>query len=194
MARTCAMIVAAGLSSRMGKLKALLPVGGEPMIRLTAKKLLEAGAEEIVVVTGYRREEIEAALAGLPVRFAHNENYAVTQMFDSVKLGLRAVPEEYGRVLSCPVDCPSFQTDTARQLLEIWGDFVTPLYNGKAGHPIVIDRSAFSAVLAYGGEGGLRGAMEQEGLFTRYLAVNDGGILADVDTPRDYENLLAVRK
>ena len=43
-------------------------------------------------------------------------------------------------------------------------------------------------------EGGLRGAMEQEGLFTRYLAVNDGGILADVDTPRDYENLLAVRK
>ena len=97
MARACAMIVAAGLSSRMGKLKALLPVGGEPMIRLTAKKLLEAGAEEIVAVTGYRREEIEAALAGLPVRFAHNENYAVTQMFDSVKLGLRAVPEEYGR-------------------------------------------------------------------------------------------------
>ena len=38
------------------------------------------------------------------------------------------------------------------------------------------------------------GAMEQEGLFTRYLAVNDGGILADVDTPRDYETLLAVRK
>ena len=183
MARACAMIVAAGLSSRMGKLKALLPVGGEPMIRLTAKKLLEAGAEEI-----------EAALAGLPVRFAHNENYAVTQMFDSVKLGLRAVPEEYGRVLSCPVDCPSFQTDTARQLLEIWGDFVTPLYNGKAGHPIVIDRSAFPAVLDYEGEGGLRGAMEQEGLFTRYLAVNDGGILADVDTPRDYETLLAVRK
>lgn len=194
MARACAMIVAAGLSSRMGKLKALLPVGGEPMIRLTAKKLLEADAEEIVAVTGYRREEIEAALAGLPVRFAHNENYAVTQMFDSVKLGLRAVPEEYGRVLSCPVDCPSFQTDTARQLLEIWGDFVTPLYNGKAGHPIVIDRSAFPAVLAYEGEGGLRGAMEQEGLFTRYLAVNDGGILADVDTPRDYETLLAVRK
>ena len=40
MARACAMIVAAGLSSRMGKLKALRPVGGEPMIRLTAKKLL----------------------------------------------------------------------------------------------------------------------------------------------------------
>ena len=73
-ARLRALIVAAGLSSRMGTLKALLPVAGEAMIRLSAKKLLAAGAEEIVVVTGYRREAIEAALTGLPARFVLNEH------------------------------------------------------------------------------------------------------------------------
>lgn len=188
-ARLRALIVAAGLSSRMGTLKALLPVAGEAMIRLSAKKLLAAGAEEIVVVTGYRREAIEAALTGLPARFVLNENYASTQMFDSIKLGLAAL-KDAERIFFAPVDAPAYRTETARALLRFCSDFAVPCFERKPGHPILMTAKAARWLRGYSGEGGLRAAMQTSGLPIHELETDDPGVLLDADTPEEYKKML----
>lgn len=193
MADVRALLVAAGLSSRMGRLKALLPVQGEAMIRLNATKLLAAGAQEIVAVTGYRGDEIEAALEGLPLRFVRNERYASTQMLDSVKLGLAAL-QGAERIFFAPGDAPAYRVETARALLRFRADFVVPLCGRKPGHPILMSACAARCVCGYEGEGGLRGAMKQGGLSIHEYETDDAGVLLDADTPQDYANMLETLK
>ena len=83
-----AVILAAGIASRMGDFKPLLPMGEESVIQNVVRVLREAGVQQIVVVTGYRKEVLEEHLKNASVMFVHNERFAQTKMFDSVKLGL----------------------------------------------------------------------------------------------------------
>lgn len=184
--RAGALIPAAGLSSRMGRFKALLPVDGRPMVRHIAQKLIAAGFERITVVTGCRREEVEAALRGLQIRFVFNERFATTQMLDSVQMGLRALAEACDLVLLVPVDCPSFRVETVQALAREAGDVVIPEKDGRTGHPILIRAEAFPALMAYRGADGLRGAIRQSGLSVRRMATEDEGIFADIDTEDAY--------
>ena len=80
MTTVSAVVLAAGLSSRMGgPHKLLLDVGGEPMLRRVVRSVLAVDPAEVIVVTGYRAEDIKAALDGLPVRFVHNPAFAEGQ-------------------------------------------------------------------------------------------------------------------
>ena len=75
--RIAAIVLAAGRSTRMGALnKMLAEIGGKPLVRIAAEQALASRAKPVIVVTGHQREQVEAALAGLPVRFAHNPDYA----------------------------------------------------------------------------------------------------------------------
>ena len=89
-----AVVAAAGLSSRMGAFKPLLPFDGTTVIRRCIANLRDAGASEIVVVTGHRGEELAAHLRGSGVIIAHNDRYEETQMFDSLCIGLRALSRQ----------------------------------------------------------------------------------------------------
>ena len=106
-----AVVAAAGLSSRMGAFKPLLPFDGDTVIGRCIANLRGAGAEEIVVVTGHRGDELTAHLRSLGVTTVHNPDYACTQMFDSLKLGLRALPPDSGYRLhsssTVPASAPS---------------------------------------------------------------------------------------
>ena len=86
-----ALIVAAGRSVRMGDFKPLMEFKGETVIRRVVRSLKEAGASPIFLVTGYRGEDLRAHLTGEDIRFVENPDYAATQMFDSVKLGLEDI-------------------------------------------------------------------------------------------------------
>ncbi|MCL6515882.1 nucleotidyltransferase family protein [Alicyclobacillus sp.] len=84
------VILAAGLSSRMGQPKQLLALGGRPLVRIAAETALAGGLSPVVVVTGHRRSEVEEALAGLPVHPVHNPNHA-SGMASSLRTGILAV-------------------------------------------------------------------------------------------------------
>lgn len=185
-----ALITAAGLSSRMGTLKALLPFGGGTIASVCVGNMLRAGAEDVVVVTGHRSGEIEEHLAPLGCRFAHNEGYAGNHMFDSVCIGLRALAMDRGRVLISPVDVPCVKAETIAGLLETEGEFVRPVYKGCPGHPVLLDASRIEEILAYGGEGGLKGAIEALGMQVVDMETDDEGVAVDADTPADYERIL----
>ena len=120
-----AVILAAGISSRMGEFKPLLPMGEETVIRNVVRVLQTAGVSRILVVTGYQSEVLQEHLAHTGVMFVHNERFAQTQMFDSVRLGLAAMGDSCEKILLTPADVPLVQPDTVLTVLPaVFGVFV----------------------------------------------------------------------
>ena len=187
---TAALIVAAGMSSRMGDFKPLLNIGSISIAQRVVATFQQAGVEKIVMVTGYNAVMLERHLAGNGVVFLRNEKYETTQMFDSVCIGLSYLRDKCGRVLFTPVDIPLFTADTVHRLLETDAPLACPAVDGETGHPTLIGASLFDRILSDSGDQGLRGALNRCGAELTLIPVEDRGILHDADTPEDYKALL----
>lgn len=191
-AAAAGVILAAGRSSRMGRMKMLLPLGESTVLGQGVTTMLKAGADPLVVVTGRDAEAVKESLKGLPVHFIHNPDFETTQMLDSVKLGLKMVSELTGdrevKVLVAPGDNPLYSTKTLKLLIAAGTDIAVPECEGKTGHPVCVSSCLIPAILAYEGGGGLAGALGSMGETYR-LEVDDRGILCDADTPEDYKEL-----
>jgi CTP:molybdopterin cytidylyltransferase MocA len=189
-----AVIAAAGLSSRMGAFKPLLPLGNRTVIEQIIHTLRAGPVEDIAVVTGRDAALIEQALADYAVTFIHNKDYANTDMFYSASLGLAWMSEQVDCIFFTPVDIPLFQTDTVRLLAEHMlnsgGHIAIPFYNDTGGHPVAIRSTAVKELIAYKAGGGLRGAINAYRGPCGFIPVNDSGILYDLDTKEDYRNLM----
>lgn len=187
----CAVIVAAGLSSRMKSFKPLLPIHGCPAIVHLLHTLFSSGVSRCIVVTGHRHAEIKQVCSSLDkVTFVHNPNYTDTQMFDSAKLGFAAVPPDCTRVLFTPADVPLIPSEVVTILAERGDPLLFPSYQMRRGHPIALDSAYLPYLLTYTGTGGLRGALASLPVSPSYLVVEDPRILLDMDTPSDYHTLL----
>ena len=186
-----ALITAAGMSSRMGDFKPMLNIGSISIAQRVIATFQQAGVDKIVMVTGYNATLLERHLAGNGVVFLRNEAYETTQMFDSVKIGLRYLQDKCDRVLFTPVDIPLFTAATVRALLESAAELACPVCEGESGHPTLIGCKLIERILSDSGEGGLRGALERCGEPMVQIPVSDKGILHDADTPEDYRALLA---
>ncbi len=158
---SAALIVAAGMSSRMGDFKPLLNIGSISIAQRVVATFQQAGVEKIVMITGYNAVLLERHLSGNGIVFLRNEEYRTTQMFDSVRIGLRYLKDKCDRLLFTPVDIPLFTAATVRALLDTDAELACPAVGTETGHPIL-----------------------------RLIPVNDLGILHDADTPEDYRALL----
>ena len=185
-----ALIVAAGMSSRMGDFKPLLNIGSISIAQRVVATFRQAGLDKIVMITGYNAPLLERHLSGNGVVFLRNEDYRTTQMFDSVRIGLRYLRDKCDRVLFTPVDIPLFTAATVRALLETEAPLACPAVDGETGHPTLIAASLFARILAAKGAVGLRGALDRCGAEMTLLPVEDRGVLHDADTPEDYKALL----
>lgn len=191
--RTGAVIVAAGMSKRMKDFKQLMKVGELTMAERVVTTFTQAGINDIVVVTGYRAEEVEAELSRFGVAFVRNENYETTQMFESAVLGLEYLKDTCDRVLFTPVDIPFFSVQTVQALLNENEDILIPVYEGRQGHPLCINASIIPEILDYSGERGLKGAIDKlrKHASCRLVNVGDPGAVMDADTKEDYMMLKA---
>ena len=187
---TAALIVAAGMSSRMGDFKPMLNIGSISIAQRVVATFQQAGVEKIVMITGYNATLLERHLSGNGVVFLRNEEYRTTQMFDSVRIGLRYLRDKCDRLLFTPVDIPLFTAATVRALMETEAELACPAVDGETGHPTLIAASLFDRILADPGDRGLRGALERCGVPMIRVPVEDRGILHDADTPEDYRALL----
>ena len=203
--RFAAVVPAAGLSSRMGAFKPLLDLYGEPLICRTISSLRSAGCEMICVVTGYRADKLEAAAAAPDVLFVRNEAYASTGMLESIQLGLAVLLEELDKTdetafFILPGDIPLVKGQTMEALkteAEKSSSFaLRPSYEGKPGHPVLLDRTMTLALMAYHGEDGLRGFLHKAAAIqpelVRVIPCEDPAILADADTPEDFKALTSL--
>ncbi len=186
------IILAAGLSSRMKDFKPLLKIGNMPMISWVVSMMQYAGAEPIVVVTGYKSEEVECILKNSSVIFVHNPNYNNTQMIHSLILGLKELKDVCNRIIITPADVPLIKHDTIENIVKADGDFVRPLFNGVPGHPVVLSSHLIPMIERYNGNGGLRGAIEQNNVEIHDVKVDDKCVIFDCDTKEDYEEILKI--
>lgn len=189
--KTGAVIVAAGMSSRMGTFKPMLRIGSISSIRRIIFTLRQADADPVVVITGNRADILEKHVAKLGVICLRNPDYATTQMLDSAKIGFRYLLAECDQVLFTPVDIPLFTAKTVEKLMVSGADVAIPLCGEKEGHPLLISSRTLPAILKYDGENGLRGALDSSLVRLRRIPVEDEGILFDADTPEDFQNLLS---
>ncbi len=185
-----ALVVAAGMSSRMGEFKPMLSIGSISVAQRVIATLHQAGVGKIVMVTGYNAVMLERHLTGNGIIFLRNENYRTTQMFDSVKIGLEYLQDKCDKLLFTPVDVPLFTARTVKTILDSGAPLACPMCEGRQGHPILISRELIPEILADCGEQGLKGAMDRCSVPLRRIDVDDPGTIHDADTPEDFSALV----
>jgi len=188
--RIAAVILAAGLSSRMGSSKPLLTLGGRSLLGHCRDLFAECGVAHLLTVVGHLAEKAgeEAATQGMLV--TENPDYR-SGMFSSVRRAVSALPADIEGFFMLPVDIPLIRPATVRSLLEHFatgsGTVLYPAFAGRRGHPPLIPAALVPAILAHDGAGGLETVLA--GHPGREVAVWDEGILLDADTPEDLQRL-----
>ncbi|MBN1963132.1 MAG: putative selenium-dependent hydroxylase accessory protein YqeC [Anaerolineae bacterium] len=189
-----AVVLAAGLSSRMGRSKVLLPWGQQTVLEAILRRLFMARLEDIVIVTGHEAASVEALAARLEVRTAHNPAYRSGEMLSSLQTGLQALQD---RVQACLVvlgDQPQLQGRVIAEVLAAYavgqGDIVAPSYRRRRGHPILIDRRYWHELLALPAGQSPRDVINAHADEIAYVNVPNDSILADIDTPEQYQDAL----
>ncbi|OIQ51467.1 Molybdenum cofactor cytidylyltransferase [Pseudodesulfovibrio hydrargyri] len=190
-----AIIPAAGLSSRMGRFKPLLPLDGGTVLSRCVRLFTACGVERIVVVTGKRADEVAACAMEAGAMAVHNPAFE-QGMYTSVLTGVRALKGDAEGLFMLPADIPLVRPETVRRLLDEFQRtrpaVLYPRFNGERGHPPVIGGEVVPAILAHDGQGGLRAVLDGFEPDARDLDVADFGTTHDLDHPEDYELALAV--
>jgi molybdenum cofactor cytidylyltransferase len=190
--RFAAIILAAGLSSRMKQFKPLLPLGKATITDHVIATFKSVNADVFLVV-GYRRDDIVAGVKEKDITIVYNPDYE-KEMFTSVQAGVRQLRPEYSAFFILPVDIPLVKPTTIRGLIaaskENPGRIIYPTYEDKRGHPPLLPDSLIPALLGRHKSGGLKAVLKEHETLALEVPVKDSFILEDIDTPEDYQNLL----
>lgn len=185
------IILAAGLSVRMGNFKQLLPLEGHTVVEHVVGQV-EQCLKEIIVVLGHRAEEVADVLKNTPVRCIFNRDYAVG-MTSSVQCAIASAPHA-GGYLICLGDQPGISGDIVDQVVAAvqaeGKGIVIPTYKEKRGHPVYINRSYAEEILALPEDKGLNTVTRGHPEDTLELPITSREILDDMDTPADYQREL----
>jgi molybdenum cofactor cytidylyltransferase len=191
-ARTAAVILAAGKSSRMGVIKPLLPLGSGSVIERVIRSVSQASVSDILIVTGHNSEEMAPVLDGLGVHHVHNADYE-TGMFSSVRAGVKALTDDVDAFFVLPVDCPLIQPGVLDRLIrsrdETQSGISYPSCCGLRGHPPLISIRYRGALLLADNRGNLQSFLERHADDAVEVDVEDPTILMDMDTPEEYQRV-----
>lgn len=188
-----ALLLAAGESTRMGRLKQLLPWDGLPLVAWQARQLREAGAEDVVIVLGHAAEEIRPAVPR-DARVVVNEAYKQGRA-TSLRCGAEALGDDVEAVLILSVDQPR-PAWLGRVLIERWRaerpPIVSPRFRRRFGHPILVDGSLLQELRQVSDETlGLRAVIDRHVDAAVAVPVANDAIDVDLNTPADYEDAVA---
>ncbi|MBI9082808.1 MAG: NTP transferase domain-containing protein [Desulfobacterales bacterium] len=188
-----AIILAAGRSSRMGRLKPLLPLAERTVIERLVSVFHQAGVADVGVVVGYRGGEIAQALRDAPVRIIENAHFD-RGMYSSVQAGVRAFDPVPDGLFVLPADIPLVRPWTLQCLMHRFSEdsskVVHPCLLGERGHPPLLPGSLVRQIAEDTVDTGLHRVLEANAHRNVDQEVADRYILIDVDTPGDYESLL----
>ncbi len=186
-----AILLAAGMSKRMGDInKLLLDVDGMPMVHRTAAAVLASGVLELVVVLGHDREAVTDALHDLPCKIIHNPDYAGGQM-TSVRVGLAAVSDDAEAVMICLADQPLLSPDDYRHLALAFmsvcpGQIAVPTVDGERGNPIILPAHLKNEILDREMRFGCRNLIQSNPALVAAVEMKSSNFICDIDTPEAY--------
>lgn len=191
----CSIIVlAAGMSSRLGSPKQLLNYKGKSLLQHSVHEAMQTTMRPIVVVIGANKEIIKKELRGLDVEVAENERWA-QGMSGSLHCGLAAakkVNKHFDGIIFMVSDQPFVSVSLLNNLLKTQQETGLPMiasdYGDKLGTPVLFHKSFFSELMKLSGDAGARKLIEQNPDMVATVAFLKGNI--DIDTKEDYEALL----
>jgi len=188
------VILAAGLSRRMGTPKMLLPWGKTSVLGQVTETLYRAAADagevEMVIVCGGARPAVEAEAARLaaffPLRTVFNPEYESGEMMSSIRVGLAGLSPLAQAALIALGDQPQLSLDSARGVVSAWemsgAGLVIPSFANRRGHPWLAERALWGRL----GESQTARAFLQASSAEIYYTQADESVLKDLDTPADY--------
>ncbi len=197
--RVAAVVLAAGLSRRMGgSNKLLAELDGAPIVTRVVDALLASRAEPILVVVGHEAERVRAALEGRPVTFVPNPDYE-EGLGASLRTGIAAVPEDVDGALVALGDMPWIRSEHVDALVAAFdpggpGTICVPVHDRKRGHPVLWSRRHFGEMRKLGGDVGARELLERHADEVLAVTVDDPAVHIDVDTPEMLANARAPRR
>ena len=181
----CAVILAAGASTRMGTQKLLLPLGGEPLVRRTVRQVCNAGFDDVLVILGSEHEKTLAALDGLPIRHAVNAEFA-SGMGSSFRTAIAHIGGCAAAMFGL-ADQPFVTTDEYRRVLDTYRQhapaIVSVRYGGVMAPPHLFERAFFPELA--GLQHGARPVLLRHQDRTTVVQFSPDLFLA-IDTPEDY--------
>lgn len=187
--KVSAILLAAGFSSRMGELKALLPWKGKTLIEYQIEQLLEVGLAEIFVVLGYRAEELQKRISAYDVITVLNENYPSGKS-TSIQKGVSCVADDIDGILVSAVDQP-VSSETLRTLIRAFHQtkrkVLIPVYQEKRGHPVLFSVSVKRDLMKVNEESkGLRNVIQKYHDAIEHIPVNEPHVLLNLNNLDDY--------
>lgn len=187
-----AVVLAAGMSKRMGAPKQLLQISGKTLLQNVLDNLRHSNVSEIVVVLGASAQEIRNQLDVANLRVIINDAFEAG-MGTSLRAGLSAVNPIAEAALIVLADQPFVAAATFDRLIEQYRkhkpQIALPLYKGFRGNPVLLDRSVFPEVMSLNGDIGCRAIFGAHNDNILKVPVEDIGVLLDIDTTTDLEKL-----
>jgi CTP:molybdopterin cytidylyltransferase MocA len=183
------VILSAGLSSRLGAFKPLLPLGAERILERVITLYQSVGIQDIRVVTGHRAEAVAALAASCGTKPVFNPHF-LQGMYSSIVAGVADISPDSAGFFIHPVDIPLVRRLTLIDLLNAFNpelaDIYYPTFLDDRGHPPLISGRYRDAILSGTGQGGLRELLNRYDDRAMNVPVVDSLILKDIDTPEDY--------
>jgi molybdenum cofactor cytidylyltransferase len=186
-----AIVLAAGRSRRMGQFKPLLPFGDRTVIDHCIDNLRRGGVENVVLVLGHKAVELKKHLQDAAVTFAVNPQ-PDSEMSVSVVQGVSQIPTSNRAILITPADYPAVPPDVVASIIDAWekgAGLVVPTWQGRGGHPVLLDSAFRDELLKLGPNSDLRGLLRSHPNQVLRLPVDSAYIARDMDTWDDYISL-----
>lgn len=192
------ILLAAGLSTRMGQPKQLLPFGQSTIVETVVDNMLDSKFNEVIVVVGHFAEQVQDILGKRPVKIVFNPDYR-EGMLTSAQAGVCSLNFTNGKNKSnrdafslMLVDQPFITSDMIDKVIDAYTQtdkgIVLPSYNYRRGHPVIFHHRYADDILALGAEsGGVRSIFKSHGDDIHYVPVDTDDVLRDIDNPEDYE-------
>jgi molybdenum cofactor cytidylyltransferase len=184
--RIAAVVLAAGMSTRMGANKLLAEIAGEPLVRRVVRSAETSLARPVVVVTGYEHERVGAAVASAECTLVHNPAFR-DGLSTSLSTGIRAVAGCDGAIILLG-DMPAISSSLIDRMISAFNPrdgraICLATFNGRRGNPVLFDRSFFTELQAISGDMGARQIIEDNHKLVCTIEGNNDAPLVDIDTP-----------
>jgi molybdenum cofactor cytidylyltransferase len=195
-----ALVPAAGMSTRLGRNKLLLPFNGRSMIAHAVDTLLASKLDEIIVVLGYESDRVKEAIGQRRIKIVENLRYR-EGLYTSINAGLAAVSSHARAILIYLTDQPLIEPEEINFLIDSFSEaakankrIVVPLFKGQRGNPVLVSSAYRASMLGISGRTGCRRVIEQYPGDVHTIEMQTDHVVRDIDTIEDYEKMVAERQ
>ncbi|MCI0606617.1 NTP transferase domain-containing protein [bacterium] len=192
-----AIVLAAGMSRRMGTLKQLAMIGDQTLLETTLRAVADSRVHETILVLGYQAEEISRAVSISASTKIVTNDFFEKGMSTSIRCGLRSVSSDCSAALIVLADQPFIKPSIIDALIQEYegsgAAILVPVYKGFRGNPVLIGRSLFPEMTQLTGDIGCRSLFGLHPDEIRKVQVDDIGVLIDIDTVEDLSKLEAMK-